>query len=380
MTDIHPAVHPPSTVGQAAEKCQPPVYVTQPVMPPLDEFVAMLQGVWDNKILTNGGPMHQRLEAALAEHLGVPHISLFCNATIALVTALKALDLRGEVITTPYSFIATAHSLLWNQLQPVFVDIDPVTMNLDPGLIEAAITPRTTAIMPVHCYGYPCDTAAIAQIAGRHGLRVIYDAAHAFAVRDSGGSILRHGDLSVLSFHATKVFSTLEGGAIIASDAAAKRHIDHLKNFGITSETTVEATGINGRLQLRTIDRDLRLRRELDERYRQQLAGVVGITIPALPTEASSNHGYFPVLVDEDFPIDRDALYLRLREHGCHARRYFYPLITTFSMYRHLPSADPVRLPVATRISNRILCLPIYPALGTQQVDRICSVIAATAS
>lgn len=364
---------------------QKPIYVTQPFLPPLEEFSGYLEEIWQSKVLTNGGPFHQKLERALCEHLGVEHIALFANATIALVTALQALRITGEVITTPYSFVATAHSLLWNGIKPVFVDIDPDTLNIDPKKIEAAITPQTTAIMPVHCYGHPCDVAEIQRIADNYNLRVIYDAAHAFGVADSGGSVLRHGDLSVLSFHATKVFNTFEGGAIICPDAKTKQRIDHLKNFGFVDEVTVVAPGINGKmsefnaalglLQLKYIDGVIERRGQIAQTYRERLHGVPGVHCLGDAGEAVQNHSYFPVLIDTDFPISRDQLYDEFRRHDVYARRYFYPLISEFPMYRGLPSAQPERLPVATRASRQVLCLPIYPDLTDADQSRIIEMI-----
>lgn len=358
-----------------------PVYVTQPYLPPLEEFVPYLEKIWKKKVLTNGGPFHEQLERALGEYLGVDHIALFSNGTIALVTALQALRIAGEVITTPYSFVATAHSLLWNGIKPVFVDIDPNTLNIDPAKIEAAITPQTTAIMPVHCYGYPCDVEAIQKIADNYNLKVIYDAAHAFGVQDQGGSILRHGDLSVLSFHATKVFNTFEGGAIVCPDAKTKRRIDHLKNFGFIDEVTVVAPGINGKmseinaalgmLQLQYIDHALTQRKEVAAVYNELLHDVKGIRCLQSGTGTTTNHSYFPVLVEADYPIKRDDLYQNLKDHGIYSRRYFYPLISDFAMYRELPSAHRNNLPVATNIAQRVLCLPIYPGLGRDDVQRI---------
>lgn len=361
------------------------IFVTQPSLPPLDEFIPYLRQIWENKVLTNGGPFHQELEQALCDHLGVEHISLFTNGTIALVTALQALGVEGEVITTPYSFVATSHSVLWNSLSPVFVDVDPRTLNLDPEKIEAAITPRTTAIVPVHCYGHPCDVDAIQAIADRHGLRVIYDAAHAFGVEDAGGSILRHGDLSVLSFHATKVFNTFEGGAIVSSSAEMKTRVDQLKNFGHVGETSVVAPGINGKmsefnaalglLQLKYVDDAIARRGHIDNHYREQLAAVPGIEPLGNAGETVANFSYFPVLVGDDYPLSRDELYLKLKESGVHPRRYFYPLISEFPMYRELPSAAAANLPVATAAAPRILCLPIYPDLDLATVDRIIGLI-----
>jgi dTDP-4-amino-4,6-dideoxygalactose transaminase len=363
------------------------VYVTRPSLPPLEEFIPYLEQIWESRILTNCGPFHQQLEAALCEYLGVEHIALFANGTLALVTALQALRISGEVITTPYSFVATSHSLLWNGITPVFVDIDPLTLNMDPARIEAAITPRTTAIMPVHCYGQPCDVDAIQRIADVYNLRVIYDAAHAFGVCDAGGGLARHGDLSVLSFHATKVFNTFEGGAIVCPDAKTKNRIDQLKNFGYIDEVTVAAPGINGKmnefsaalglLQLKHIDRALVRRQELDRLYRQLLKGIDGITCMHVGSEAHANFAYFPILVDESFPLGRDALNDYLREQGIHSRRYFYPLISEFPMYRGLPSALPANLPVATAVSRRILCLPLYPDLELAVVERIAGLLRA---
>lgn len=363
-----------------------PIYVTRPHLPPLSEFIPYLESIWESGTLTNGGPMHRRLEQALAEYLGVDHVALVANGTVGLITALQALQISGEVITTPYSFVATAHALLWNGIRPVFADIEPDSFNLDPARIEAAITPATTAIMPVHCYGNPCAVEAIQRIADRHGLKVIYDAAHAFGVRHRGQSILGHGDLSVLSFHATKAFHTFEGGAIVCPDAAIKERIDRLKNFGIVDETTVVAPGINGKmseinaafglLELKHIDGTLARRRAIDRLYRQLLAGVPGIVCPEAAPNGEDNCSYFPILVDERRPLDRDALYHRLREHQIYARRYFYPLISDFPMYRDLPSASPERLPEAGRMARTVLCLPIYPTLTDAEVTRIADLVA----
>jgi dTDP-4-amino-4,6-dideoxygalactose transaminase len=362
-----------------------PIYVTQPYLPPLEEFIPYLQQIWDKKILTNGGPFHQQLEQALCEYLGVKHLALFTNGTIALVTALQALRITGEVITTPYSFVATAHSLLWNGIKPVFVDVDPNTLNLDPAKIEAAITPHTTAIMPVHCYGYPCDVDAIQKIADNYNLRVIYDAAHAFGVKDKNGSVLNHGDLSVLSFHATKVFNTFEGGAIICPDAKTKLRIDQLKNFGFVDEVTVVAPGINGKmselnaafglLQLEHIEEVLARRKEIDVAYREQLAGIQGIHCLDGVGETESNHSYFPILVQPDYPLSREALYQKLKDHGIFARRYFYPLISDFPMYRSMPSAHRNNLPVAADAAAKVMCLPIYPALTPQDQQHVIDTI-----
>lgn len=364
---------------------QQPTFVTQPFLPPLEEFIPYLESIWGSKWLTNNGQFHQQLEKALAEYLGVPHISLFSNGTLALITALQALRIGGEVVTTPYSFVATSHALHWNGIRPVFADIDPDSFNLDPRSIEKAINARTTAILPVHVYGRPCDTEAIAAIARKHRLKVIYDAAHAFAVREDGRSILNAGDFSILSFHATKVFNTFEGGAVISPDAASKTHVDDLKNFGFVDETTVIAPGINakmnevqaafGLLQLKHIDEALALRAFVAHRYRAGLTGVPGLTLPRNPANVSANHSYYPVLIEPDFPASRDEVYTALKEQGIHARRYFYPLISDFPTYRDLPSAQPANLPVARAVSNKVLCLPIFPDLKQDVQDKVIAVI-----
>jgi dTDP-4-amino-4,6-dideoxygalactose transaminase len=368
-----------------------PVYVTQSYLPPLEELLPYLEGIWERKILTNGGPLHAELENSLRDHLKVPNVSLFANGTLALVTALQELRITGEVITTPYSFVATSHSLLWNGIKPVFVDVDAKTLNLDPAKIEAAITPQTTAILAVHCYGHPCDVDGIQKIADTYNLKVIYDAAHAFGVEVEDGSVLNHGDLSVLSFHATKVFNTFEGGAIVSASAEAKQRIDWLKNFGHAGETTVVAPGINGKmnefsaaiglLQLRHIQHVSERRQEIDRLYRDLLKGVDSIRLlgPA-PGERVSNYAYFPILVGPESPISRDELNETLREQGIVPRRYFYPLISEFPMYRGLPSAGQANLPVATEASRQILCLPIYPELALETVSRISEIIVAHAS
>ncbi|AQR69128.1 aminotransferase [Janthinobacterium sp. LM6] len=362
-----------------------PIYVTQPLMPDLQDFLPYLEDIWENKILTNGGPFHQQLEQALCEYLGVKHICLFTNGTLALITALQALRITGEVITTPYSFVATAHSLLWNGIKPIFVDIDPLSLNMDPARIEAAITPHTTAIMPVHCYGRPCDVERIEKIADNYGLKVIYDAAHAFGVRHKGSSVLNCGDLSVLSFHATKIFNTFEGGAIVCPDAKTKQRIDHLKNFGFVDEVTVVAPGINGKmseinaafglLQLKGIDAARLQRRAIDGRYRERLAAVAGIDCLPAGEEESANHSYFPILVKDAYGTSRDALFQLLRDENIYARRYFYPLISDFPMYRSMPTAAHSNLPNALQASRQIICLPIYPGLGLDQVDAICAIV-----
>lgn len=344
-----------------------------------------LQQIWQSGTLTNGGPFHQKFEKALSEFLGVEHLSLFTNGTIALISALQVLRITGEVITTPYSFVATSHSLLWNGIKPVFVDIDPNTFNLDPSKIEAAITLRTTGIMPVHCYGHPCDTDAIQKIADNYNLKVIYDAAHAFGVEDASGSILRHGDLSVLSFHATKVFNTFEGGAIVCPDAKTKVRIDQLKNFGFVDEMTVLSPGINGKmsefnaalglLQLKYIDQASALRKEVDATYRKRLQGVKGIHCLNGLGKKVANYGYFPILVQADYAISRDDLYQKLRDNDIHARRYFYPLISDFPMYCGLHSVQRSNLPVASEMAQRALCLPIYPTLNSEDQRRIIEII-----
>lgn len=361
------------------------IYVTQPYLPPLEEFQPYLEKIWKSKRLTNAGPFHKEFEKTLADYLAVEHLSLFANGTLALVTALQALRITGEVITTPYSFVATAHSLLWNGIKPVFVDIDPQTFNLDPNKIEAAITPQTTAILPVHVYGRPCNVDQIQEIADLYGLKVIYDAAHAFSVRYRDNSLLSHGDLSILSFHATKTFTTFEGGAIICPDIKIKKRIDDLKNFGFHDEVTVVAPGINGKmnelqaafglLQLKYMDKAIARRHEIDAQYRRELASVSGISFPELPPNTAYNYSYFPILVGEHYPLSRDELYEKCRTYNIFSRRYFYPLISEFPMYRGLPSASSNNLPFAHKVSRKILCLPIYPNLSDNQLSLIIGVI-----
>ncbi|AUN95513.1 DegT/DnrJ/EryC1/StrS family aminotransferase [Pseudazoarcus pumilus] len=363
----------------------PPIFVTEPHLPPLDEFLPYLERIWASKRLTNGGPFHQQLELALAEYLGVEHLSLFANGTLALVTAMQALRISGEVITTPYTFAATSHSLLWNGIKPVFVDVDPTTCNLDPERIEEAITPATTAILPVHCYGIPCDVERIEHIADTYGLKVIYDAAHAFGVRQGGESILRHGDLSVLSFHATKVFNTFEGGAIICPDAKIKQRIDYLKNFGFADEITVVAPGINGKmnefgaaiglLQLKHIDTVLSARAAIFERYRDAFDAIPTLHLQTVPDTVDWNHAYCPLFVHAEHGASRDALFEQLKSANIHARRYFYPLISSFPMYRSLPSATPDRLANANRLAEQVICLPIYPSLDASEQQRVIDVV-----
>lgn len=361
------------------------IYVTSPLLPPLEEFIPYLEKIWEKKFLTNGGAWHQQLEKELAEYLGVEHLCLFANGTLALLTALQALRITGEVITTPYSFVATSHSLLWNGLTPVFADIDPVTCNIDPDKIEALITPATSAILPVHCYGIPCDVDKIQSIAGAWGLKVIYDAAHAFGVKKNNHSILNCGDLSILSFHATKVFNTFEGGAIICPDARMKQRIDYLKNFGFAGETTVVAPGINakmnevqaafGLVQLGHIDHALARRAEIYQRYCEWLNDIPGIGTFSVTGDVEWNHAYFPIRVESTFPVSRDWLYDALKAQNIYSRRYFYPLISSFSMYRHLPSAAPENLPIASDIAEKILCLPIYPDLTLEDQARVVNII-----
>jgi dTDP-4-amino-4,6-dideoxygalactose transaminase len=358
-----------------------PIFVTQPSLPPLEEFIPYLQKIWENKILTNSGPFHLQLEDALADYLGVQHVALFNNGTIALICAIKALDLVGEVITTPYSFIATTHALLWNGLTPVFVDIDPHTLNIDPSKIEAAITPKTTAIVAVHCYGHPCDVDAIQTIADKHGLKVIYDAAHAFGVQDEHGSILNYGDLSVLSFHATKVFNTFEGGAIVCPTKEIKNKIISLRNFGIVDELTVSSVGMNGKmnevsaafglLQLQHLEVALLKRKKIDAYYRDKLGVIQGIEFVDHTQEKISNYSYFPILINEHYPLSRDELYEQMKQDHIFSRRYFYPLLSNFSMYENLPSSERENLEVATKFSKRVLCLPLYADLTIFDQDRI---------
>ena len=361
------------------------IYVTKPFLPPLDEFIPYLRGIWNSNILTNNGAYHQQLERELCNYLGVKHISLFANGTIALVAALQALRITGEVITTPFSFVATSHSLLWNGIEPVFVDIDPDTFNIKSDRIEEAITSRTSAILPVHCYGNPAAVDDIKDIADRYGLKVIYDAAHAFGVIHRHESLLNHGDLSVLSFHATKVFNTFEGGAIVSSDSNMKQRIDYLKNFGFSSETSVMAPGINGKmnevsaafglLQLNYMDSVLERRRSIADCYRKGLQGVCGIRIPPVPENTILNASYFPIIIDESYPLSRDILYGKLQEKDIYCRRYFYPLISNFPMYRGLASAKPSNLPVASMTAEQVLCLPIYPTLDNADQNRVIEVL-----
>ena len=356
--------------------------VTSPLLPDLDEYVAELRKIWDKKWITNNGGYHQKLEREMASYLGVPYISLFTNGTLPLLTALQALRITGEVITTPYSFVATTHSIWWNGCKPVFVDLDPNTGNLDPNKIEDAITPKTTAIMPVHVYGQPCDTEAIQEIADKYGLKVIYDAAHAFGVKVNGESVLKAGDISTLSFHATKVFNTIEGGAMIMHDEKIKERLDYLKNFGFANEVTVVAPGINGKMDemrsayglmnLRQVDSAIEARHQVAVRYREALRNVDGITFFDDIPGVKHNYSYFPIFVDaQKYGMSRDALYEKMRSAGVLGRRYFYPLISEFSTYRGLDSASPNNLPNACRMANSVICLPMHHALTAEDVQRV---------
>lgn len=363
-----------------------PIYVTSPLLPSLEDFTFLLKEIWESKMLTNNGNFHQKLEEELAKYLKVPYLSLFTNGTLPLITALQAMRITGEVITTPFSFVATTHSLWWNGIKPVFVDIEPETCNLNPSKIEAAITPRTTAIMPVHVYGKPCKTKEIQEIANKYGLKVIYDAAHAFGVEINGESILNFGDMATLSFHATKVYNTLEGGALVVHDEQTKKRIDYLKNFGFASETEVVAPGINskvdevraayGLLNLKQVDHAINSRRKVAIRYRDELQGVKGITFFNDIPGVRHNYSYFPIFINaEEYGMTRDELYFKMKEHNVFGRRYFYPLISTFSTYRGLDSANPDNLPVATQMSNNVICLPMHHALSENEVEYILQII-----
>lgn len=362
------------------------ITVTSPLLPNIDEFNDLLREIWINKWITNNGSFHRQLEKELATYLKVPYISLFTNGTLPLITALQALRITGEVITTPYSFVATTHSLWWNGIKPVFVDIDPATGNLDPNKIEAAITPRTTAIMPVHVYGNPCNTKCIKEIANTYGLKVIYDAAHAFGVEVDGESILKAGDLSTLSFHATKVYNTIEGGALVMHDEETKKRIDYLKNFGFANEVTVVAPGINskmdeiraayGLLNLRQVDAAIEARHQVAIKYREALHDIDGITFFDDMPGVKHNYSYFPIFVEaEKYGMTRDELYLKMKEHNVLGRRYFYPLISEFSTYRGLESAQPELLPNAHKMANSVICLPMHHALSDEDVKKIINCI-----
>lgn len=363
------------------------IYITQPHLPPLEEFIPYLQEIWDKKWLTNNGDFHRQFENELAEYLGVKYLSLFTNGTLALVTALQTLKITGEVITTPFSFVATTHSLWWNNIKPVFVDIEPNTFNLDPEKIEAAITPQTTAILPVHVYGNPCNVERIQEIADIYGLKVIYDACHAFGVKINNESVLNFGDMSILSFHATKVFTTFEGGAIICKDEATKKRIDFLKNFGFAGETTVVAPGINakmnefqaalGVLQLKYIEEAIEKRKKVADLYREKLNGINGIRFLDDIEGVKHSYSYFPILINEEkFGVSRDAVYEEFKKQNIMVRRYFYPLISQFPAYKGLESAKPENLPVAEDITKKVLCLPIYPGLRSDSVEMIINHVA----
>jgi dTDP-4-amino-4,6-dideoxygalactose transaminase len=362
-----------------------PIYVTRPTLPPLTELLPLLEQIWESRVLTNGGPFHVNLETALRDYLGVAHLSLFANGTLALVTMLKALGITGEVVTTPFSFVATSHALQWSGIRPIFVDIDPKTLNIDPLKIEQAITPNTTAILAVHCYGRPCNHEAIYQIANRHNLKVIYDAAHAFGVTEGGKSILDFGDASALSFHATKVFNTFEGGAVVCKTECAKNEMDKIKNFGIVSETCSEVVGINakmsefnaalGLVQLRHIDSVIQARKQASDAYRHYLSNIGGLKILNEDWTVGNNYSYFPIRISTGRPGARDNLYEALKKRGVFTRRYFYPLISSFPMYRELKSARAENLVVANSAADEILCLPMYEGLEIQKVDQICAMI-----
>ena len=362
------------------------ITVTSPLLPPLEDFIPQLRDIWDSKWITNNGHYHQKLEEALCKYLQVSHISLFTNGTLPLIIALQALRINGEVITTPFSFVATTHALWWNGIKPVFVDIDPSTCNLNPDKIEAAITPRTTAIMPVHVYGKPCDTQRIQEIANKYGLKVIYDAAHAFGDEVNGKSILDAGDMSTLSFHATKVYNTIEGGALIVKDAETKKRIDYLKNFGFASETEVVAPGINskmdevraayGLLALKDVDQAIRIRQQVAIRYRKELCGIDGLSFMEDMPGVKHNYSYFPIFIKaKEFGMSRDVLYEIMKKNNILGRRYFYPLISSFSTYRGLESAQTNNLPIATEIANSVICLPIHHELSDDDLDRIITII-----
>lgn len=363
------------------------IYVTQPSLPDFNEFTPYLKQIWKNRILTNNGPFHQEFEKELADFLGVPHISLFTNGTLALITALQVLEIKGEVITTPYSFVATTHSLWWNNIKPVFVDIESDFCNMDPKNIEAAINPKTTAILPVHVYGNPCDVERIQEVADKYGLKVIYDAAHAFGIKYNGGSLCNYGDLSVLSFHATKAFNTFEGGAIVSHDESTKNRIDYLKNFGFASETKVVAPGINskmnefqaslGILQLKDFKNEISKREIIADTYNTRLNNIDGLTpLMKSPKITSGSLGYYPIFINStNFKTTRDNLYNHLKLNRIHSRRYFYPLISQFPMYKNLPSATKSNLPIADDISNQVICLPFYADLPIEIVDTICDTI-----
>lgn len=363
------------------------ITVTSPLLPPLEDFIPYLQDIWGRKWITNNGHYHKELEKELCSYLGVKYISLFTNGTLPLITALQALGIReGEVITTPYSFVATSHAIWWNGLKPVFVDVDPANGNINPALIERAITPQTKAIMPVHVYGNPCDVDAIKEIADRHGLKVIYDAAHTFGVKVNGKSILTAGDISTLSFHATKTYNTVEGGALVSHSAEMKKEIDFLKNFGFANEVEVMAPGINskmdeirsayGLLNLKHVDAAIEARKKIDTAYRAALKDVEGISMFEHLPDVTYNYSYFPIFIDAGkYGMTRDALYQKMKDAGVLGRRYFYPLISDFEPYKDLASAKPENLPVARRMADEVICLPLHHELTEADVERILSLI-----
>lgn len=362
------------------------ITVTQPFLPPLNEFIPYLEDIWNRKWLTNNGYYHRELEKALCEYLKVPYISLFTNGTLTLLTALQALDIKGEVITTPFSFVATAHALWWNGIHPVFVDIEEKTGNIDPDKIESAITSNTTAIMPVHVYGTPCDIETIQSIANKHNLKIIYDAAHAFGVEKDRKSILTAGDISSLSFHATKTYNTAEGGALVCNNEEIKQKIDYLKNFGFKNETTVVSSGINGKmdeirsalglLNLKYVNQTIEKRKKIAQIYRKELVGIPGIVIPDENPNVNANYTYFPIFINKkEFGIDRDDLYEKLKSRNIYSRRYFYPLITSFSPYKDLPSANKENLPIANKLADNVICLPMHSELTISDLERIISVL-----
>lgn len=362
-----------------------PVFVTRPMLPSLAEVIPLMEEIWASRMLSNNGPMLQRLEAALARHLGVAHLAVVCNASLGLVMALRHFGITGEVITSPFSFLATSHAIRWAGAQPVFADIDPVTLNLDPAAVEARITPQTQAILAVHCYGIPCDTAGLSDLARRHGLRLIYDAAHAFGVRDGNRPLVAEGDLSVLSFHATKVFNTFEGGAIICPDAATKAALYRLGNYGIVDDVSVEEVGLNTKMSelhaamglalLPHMEGAIAARNRVAARYCRGLAGVAGLRCLCPSDKAGHNSYAFPVRIGPDYPISRDALWQRLKDEGILARRYFHPLISDMAPYAGLASADPAGLPVAHLASEQVLCLPLYPDLDPADQDRVIATV-----
>lgn len=360
--------------------------VTSPLLPDLDEFTESLKQIWDSKWITNYGPFHKQLEEALRKYFKVPYISLFTNGTLPLLAALKVLDIKGEVITTPYSFVATSHSIMWSDIKPVFVDVDPITGNMDPGRIEEAITPRTAAIMPVHVYGQPCDTKRVQEIADKYGLKVIYDAAHCFGVEVNGESILNAGDISTISFHATKVFNTIEGGAMIMKSLEQKERVDRMSDFGFAGEIDIEGIGINakldevrsayGLLNLKKVDEAIEARHKVAEAYREALTDVPGIRLLKDMPGVRHNYGYFPIFVDADkYGKTRDELYAKLKENGIYARRYFYPLISNIDVYKDIPSASPSNLSNANKLAEQVICLPIFDSMSLDHVDKILQVI-----